>query len=240
MPPANETPSPQNTKNQADVLFNQGIEAYTVPPELNPFDYDYTVALARFHDALTLYQQLGLQFEQAECLNAMGLAYSQSRIYDEAEKYYDQALEIFETLHAPEKAARVLNNLGVLKTHMAHDVVGYERALSFFEQATEKNSTENGGFIDEAEQVRIAVNSCFVRKAILDKQNTPEQIIFSRYRESIYLARQIEDYDLEVMAVDRLMDWIDSIFPDRAGAGGGSSISGQTTTPPSPPPRRNW
>lgn len=76
------------TREQADAWFQAGVISFRID--------DFDQARRRLHRALTLYEQLGLEYEQARCLQDIGACYlRQDGPTDQVSDYFRRAITIY-------------------------------------------------------------------------------------------------------------------------------------------------
>jgi tetratricopeptide (TPR) repeat protein len=73
---------------------------------------DFTAALARYDETLTLHRQLGDRYNEADTLFAMSLAASLNEGWDVGERYAEEARSIFDELESRDGLGRVVSAQG--------------------------------------------------------------------------------------------------------------------------------
>ena len=99
----------------------------------NMYISDYPMAITKFLSATKIYDKIGFTngIEYANVINNIGLVYNRLGKYDEALKYYEKALDIFQKIDNRQQIASALNNIGNVYDNLGKS----EKAIDFQQQA---------------------------------------------------------------------------------------------------------
>lgn len=122
-PSVAEAQTNQDRKAEADRLLEEGIELYD--------KINLGGALARFEEALLIYQEIGDKVGEGTTLHQIGLVYNSRNEYQQASDYYQRALAVQWDVSDGAGARVTLYRIGRI-----YDRLGdYEQALDYYQQA---------------------------------------------------------------------------------------------------------
>lgn len=118
---------------EADTPAALRAKAITAAAGLAEVQGDYRSAVARYEDAIPLWQAAGMRSGLARALNNLGIVFDNQGEYDRAAMLYEAALAIFREVGDAARIAIALNNLGTLaygRGEFAHAQALHEEALT--------------------------------------------------------------------------------------------------------------
>ena len=175
--------NPNNQKNQAEKLLQKGEELL--------FNEQSQAALQSFQQALKIYRQMNNSLGAGESLRSIGRAYYNLKDEKKAMTYYEQALQIAETIKNPELKGKTLLALGILYSEKEP-----KRAISYYEEALKIAKAINNF------DLQARVNFYLGREYQIALGNNDRAAKY--YQESMINAQKSKNHDTEVWVLHNL------------------------------------
>jgi len=135
-----QTQAAQNQKPEADRLLEEGIELYD--------KIKFGNALAKFEEALLIYQEIGDKVGVGTTLQQIGRVYYSRNEYQQALDYYQRALVVQREVNDDAGARVTLNRIG----HIYDRLGDYQQALDYYQQAVITRQEDGASCRDRAWQ----------------------------------------------------------------------------------------
>jgi len=145
---------------------------------------DYKTATIFFHKANELALSMGDDVKHAEILNKMGVVHDELEDFDKAEKYYNEALLIYQKNNRMKDIAKIYSNIAATKFNRGE----YDTALSTFERALNI-------YKSEGEESRVAIILNNMASIEIEKKNYDKALKYLSESNELFL-RYSDNYGI--------------------------------------------